>query len=54
MPDDMAQRAHALHFSSIVLDTHDDTPQRLLFENFDLGHRDAQGTLIFRACAKAE
>jgi membrane dipeptidase len=45
MPDDITQRAHALHFSSIVLDTHDDTPQRLLFENFDLGRRDTQGNI---------
>ncbi len=41
--DDIADRAHKLHFSSIVLDTHDDTPQRFLFENFDLGHRDSEG-----------
>ncbi len=41
--DDIADRAHKLHFSAIVLDTHMDTPQRLLFEKFDLGHRDAQG-----------
>jgi membrane dipeptidase len=41
--DDIAERAHKLHFSSIVLDTHDDTPQRFLFENFDLGHRDSEG-----------
>jgi membrane dipeptidase len=43
MPDDITDRAHKLHFSSIVIDTHDDTPQRLLFENFDMGHRDAAG-----------
>ena len=43
MPDDISTRAHAIHFSSIVVDTHDDTPQRLLFENFDLGHRDSFG-----------
>ncbi len=29
--------------SSIVFDTHADTPQRLLFDRFDLGHRDAEG-----------
>ncbi len=43
--DDIADRARKLHFSSIVLDTHADTPQRLLFEKFDLGHRDSQGHL---------
>jgi membrane dipeptidase len=41
--DDIADRAHKLHFSSIVLDTHDDTPQRFLYDNFDLGHRDPEG-----------
>ncbi len=41
--DDIADRARKLHFSAIVLDTHDDTPQRLFFEKFDLGHRDAEG-----------
>jgi len=35
--------ARKLHFSAIVLDTHADTPQRFLFENFDLGHRDSEG-----------
>lgn len=43
--DQIADRAHKLHFSSIVVDTHDDTPQRLLFEHFDLGHRDAEGNI---------
>ncbi|MFZ0821907.1 MAG: dipeptidase, partial [Candidatus Acidiferrales bacterium] len=41
--DDIADRAHKIHFNAIVLDTHDDTPQRFLFENFDLGHRDSEG-----------
>ncbi len=44
-PDEVADRARKLHASAIVLDTHVDTPQRLLFENFDLGRRDAQGHL---------
>jgi membrane dipeptidase len=43
--DELANRARKLHFSSIVLDTHADTPQRLLFENFDLDHRDPHGHL---------
>ncbi len=43
--DDVAARARKLHFSAIVLDTHADTPQRFLFENFDLGHRDSEGHL---------
>src|SRR6266480_2423255 len=41
--DDIAERAHKLHFSSIVLDTHADTPQRMLTGTFDLGNRDAEG-----------
>ena len=41
--DDIAARARKLHFSSIVLDTHADTPQRLLTGTFDLGKRDAEG-----------
>ena len=41
--DDIADRARKLHSSSLVLDTHADTPQRLLFEDFDLERRDAQG-----------
>ena len=43
--DDLADRARKLHFTSIVVDTHADTPQRLLFEKFDLGQRDPQGHL---------
>lgn len=34
--DDIAERAHKLHFSSIVLDTHDDTTQLMLDPDFDL------------------
>src|SRR5437016_1532331 len=41
--DDIAERARKLHYSSIVLDTHADTPQRLLTGTFDLGKRDAEG-----------
>ncbi len=40
---DISARAKGIHFSAIVLDTHDDTPQRLFYEKFDLGHRDAEG-----------
>jgi membrane dipeptidase len=38
-----SRRAHALHFGSIVIDTHDDTTQRLLDPAFDLGARHADG-----------
>jgi membrane dipeptidase len=42
--DEIADRARKLHFSSIVLDTHDDTTQRLLFsKTFDLGKRNPDG-----------
>jgi membrane dipeptidase len=41
--DDVSERARKIHFSSIVVDTHDDTTQRLVDEKFDLGHRDAHG-----------
>ena len=44
MPSDaISARARQIHFSSLVFDTHADTPQRLLFDKFDLGHRDAEG-----------
>src|ERR1700722_15868218 len=41
--DDVAERAHALHFSSIVLDTHADTTQRLLDGKFDIAERHPDG-----------
>jgi len=41
--DDIAERARKLHFSSIVLDTHDDTTQRFFSKNFDLGKRNPDG-----------
>jgi membrane dipeptidase len=44
-PDQAPDRAKALHFASIVIDTHDDTTQRLLDGKFDLGTRDARGSI---------
>src|SRR5277367_622045 len=41
--DDIAERARKLHFSSIVLDTHADTTQRLLDGKFDIGERHPDG-----------
>src|SRR5271155_508164 len=41
--DDIAERAHKLHFSSIVLDTHDDTTQRFFTKDYDIGKRNAEG-----------
>ena len=43
--DDMSARARKLHFSSIVLDTHDDTTQRFLDGDFDLAPRNASGSV---------
>src|SRR5712692_5809667 len=33
-------RALAIHDSAIIVDTHADTPQRFLYENFDVGNTD--------------
>ncbi len=41
--DSISERARKLHFSSIVVDTHDDTTQRFLDSKFDLGTRSATG-----------
>src|ERR1700687_415189 len=41
--DSVSDQAKKLHFSSIVLDTHDDTTQRFLGKDFDIGKRNATG-----------
>jgi membrane dipeptidase len=41
--DEISSRAREIHFSSLVFDTHADTPQRLFFDQFDLASRDAEG-----------
>jgi len=41
--DDISERARKLHFSSIVLDTHDDTTQRFFTKDYDLGKRNPDG-----------
>lgn len=43
--DDISARARKLHFSSIVVDTHDDTTQRFLDGKFDLGTRSSNGSI---------
>jgi membrane dipeptidase len=43
--DEHDSRAREIHFSSLVFDTHADTPQRLFFDQFDLGRRDAEGSV---------
>ncbi len=41
--DELSSRARAIHYSSLVFDTHVDTPQRFLFDQFDLAGRDPEG-----------
>jgi len=41
--DDIGERAKKLHFSSIVLDTHDDTTQRFFTKDYDIGKRNPDG-----------
>lgn len=41
----ISERAKQLHFSSIVVDTHDDTTQRFLDGGFDIGARNALGSV---------
>src|SRR5579863_4983797 len=41
--DDIAERARKLHFSSIVLDTHDDTTQRFFSKDFDIAKSNPDG-----------
>ena len=41
--DEISPRAKKLHFESIVVDTHDDTTQRLLTPGFDIGVRHTDG-----------
>src|SRR5438876_12445256 len=43
--DGVSERARKLHFSSIVVDTHDDTTQRFLDGKFDLGTRGSTGSI---------
>jgi len=43
--DSISDKAKKLHFSSIVIDTHDDTTQRLLDPKFDLGARHSDGSI---------
>jgi membrane dipeptidase len=36
----ISPRARAIHDSALIVDTHADTPQRFLYENFDIGNPD--------------
>jgi membrane dipeptidase len=41
----ISARARELHFHSLIIDTHDDTTQRLIFDHYDLGLRHADGAI---------
>jgi membrane dipeptidase len=41
--DEISAHAHKLQFSSIVLDTHDDTTQRFFSKDYDLAKHNAEG-----------
>ncbi len=43
--DTVSEKAKKLHFSSIVIDTHDDTTQRFLDGKFDIGERHTDGNI---------
>lgn len=43
--DEISARARKLHFSSMVVDTHDDTTQRFLHGKFDIGARHSDGSI---------
>src|ERR1700758_3819380 len=43
--DSVSEKAKKLHFSSIVIDTHDDTTQRFLDGGFEIGTRNALGSI---------
>jgi len=43
--DSVSDQAKKLHFSSIVLDTHDDTTQNFFDKDFDLGKRNPTGNV---------
>jgi membrane dipeptidase len=43
--DDLSARARKLHFAALVVDTHDDTTQRFLDGDFDLGLRSPTGSI---------
>jgi membrane dipeptidase len=43
--DAVSQKARKIHFSSLIVDTHDDTTQRFLDGKFDLAPRDSLGSI---------
>src|SRR5438552_8748736 len=48
-PDSLSPRARSIHDRAIVVDTHDDTTQRLVFDKgFDIGARNKNGNIEIR------
>jgi membrane dipeptidase len=45
LPYEISARARDIHFRSLVIDTHADTTQRFVFEDFDLGQRHDNGSV---------
>ncbi|HXO86999.1 MAG TPA: dipeptidase [Candidatus Acidoferrales bacterium] len=45
LSSEISPRAREIHFRSLVVDTHTDTTQRLIFDDFDLGDRHADGSV---------
>jgi membrane dipeptidase len=43
-PSTISAKARAIHASAIIVDTHADTPQRFLDDNFDIGNSDPKDT----------
>ena len=43
--DNVSEQSRKVHFSSVVIDTHDDTTQRLLDSKFDLGTKHSDGSI---------
>ncbi|MGA8233080.1 MAG: dipeptidase [Candidatus Acidiferrales bacterium] len=41
----ISQHAHDLHFRSLVIDTHADTTQRVIYDHFDIGVRHQDGDI---------
>lgn len=41
--DDISPKVRELHFRSMVIDTHDDTTQRLIYQHFDIATRHTDG-----------
>jgi membrane dipeptidase len=44
-PYQISAKARDIHFRSLVIDTHTDTTQRLIFDHFDLGQRHQDGSV---------